>query len=55
MTSDIPGAVTKCVKAVESSKKEQIPGTQVSSLKRGLSSKRTTNPLAPKYAYPGHS
>ena len=54
-TKDIPGAVSKIVRAVESSKKEQIPGTQASSLRRGVSSKRTTNPLAPKYAYPGQS
>lgn len=55
MTSDIPGAVSRIVRAVESSKKEAVPGSQTNSMKRGLSSKRTTNPLAPKYAYPGHS
>lgn len=55
LTKDIPGAVGRVRIGIESSKKEPVPGAQPDSLKRGLSSKRVTNPLAPKYAYPGHS
>lgn len=36
-------------------KTEDIPGAQISSLKKGMSTKRTVNPLVPEYVIPGHS
>ena len=53
-TSDIQGANTKINNFV-CDKKEQITGTRPQTLKRGISSNRKTDPLQPKYNYPGWS
>jgi hypothetical protein len=34
---------------------KDISGTEVASKKKGIVSTRNTNPLFPKYNYPGHS
>jgi len=53
-TEDIDGAKTKYNNFIIE-KKEDIAGTKPESLKRGISSNRRTNPLAPSYNYPGWS
>ena len=54
MTSDIQGAKTKINNFVIE-KKEEIPASKPSTLKRWISSNRKTNPLHPNYNYPGCS
>lgn len=54
VTQDIDGAKPKINNFV-CSKKEEVVGSKPESLKRGISSKRSTNPLQPKYNYPGWS
>lgn len=53
-TEDIDGAKTKYNNFVIE-KKDEVPGSKPQSLKRGISSNRKTNPLAPNYNYPGWS
>ncbi len=53
-TEDIEGAKTKYNNFV-CEKKDEIPGTKPESLKRGMSSNRKTDPLQPRYNYPGWS
>lgn len=52
VTNDIRGAQPKVNNFVIETK-EDIPGTKANSLKRGISSNRKTDPLQPKYDYPG--
>lgn len=54
VTKDIDGAKPK-VNNFVCDKKDEIAGSKPESLKRGISSNRKTNPLQPKYNYPGWS
>lgn len=51
---DIDGAIPKKSRYVSSGKQMEVAGSQANSLKRGLSTKRRTNPLEPKYNYLGN-
>lgn len=53
--NDIPGTAPKTRKEVSSSKAMEITGTRANSYKRGISTKRITNPLQPQYNYLGNS
>ena len=53
-TEDISGARPKYNNLV-APPKEEVPGAKASSFKRGVSSNRSTNPLQPRYDYPGWS
>ena len=53
MTKDIEGAESKKKRNYKSVQKQEINGAKASTLKRGMSTKRTTNPLHPEYRYLG--
>lgn len=53
LVQDIPGAVAKPERKLITSKAEEINEAKSGSLKRGISTKRKTNPLQPDYSYIG--
>lgn len=55
MTKDIEGAESKKREHQNPVSKEEIQGAKATTLKRGMSTKRQTNPLQPKYTYLGSS
>ena len=54
LTKDIEGAKPTYNNFVVE-KKDDVPGSKPETLKRGISSNRKTNPLQPRYDYPGWS
>lgn len=52
---DIEGTLPKQVRKLISSKNSEIAEAKVGSYKRGISTKRITNPLKPDYVYIGSS
>jgi len=54
ITEDIEGAKTKYNNFI-CLKKEEIPGAKSQTLKRGVTTNRKTDPLQPKYNFPGWS